>query len=114
MRFFDDPLVADAHRARHQQAHVAYDVIRQGGIGNFVAFDVQPEFLALQAAAIAEVDPEVEHHALPRHLRGAHFAAARWLTATLPRISNPAAIIVGVTGSPRNSHANAAPNSGTR
>lgn len=37
-----------------------------------------------------------------------------WLTATLPRINTPAISICTVTASPRNNHANAAPNSGIR
>ncbi len=40
--------------------------------------------------------------------------AARWLKATLPRISAPAMPMVTVSGSSRSHHAHATPNSGTR
>lgn len=114
MRFFNNPLVADPHCTNHQQAHVAHDVVDQLGIGNILAVDIQTELLPLQASTVAEVDLEIEHHAFLCARCGAHFAGVRWLTATLPRISRPAAIMVGVTGSLRNSQAKAAPNSGTR
>ena len=86
------------------------EVIGERIVGDVVADDVQAEVLALQAAAVAELDFEIEHDAL---LRIAHLAA-RWLIATLPRISAPAMPIVSVNGSPSSIHAQATPNSGTR
>jgi hypothetical protein len=56
----DDPLVHDADRPHHQQPQVADDVGRQLVVGDVGTVDVEPEALALQPAAVDELDLEVE------------------------------------------------------
>jgi len=58
--FADDLLVEDAHLADHQQAQVAHDISGELGVGDAFALDVEAEALALDAAAVGEVDFEVE------------------------------------------------------
>ena len=64
VRFDDDALVADPCRAGHQQAHVRHDVVDQFRIADVVSRDVQAEPFAMKAAAIGELDLEVELHAM--------------------------------------------------
>jgi hypothetical protein len=56
----DDPLLHDADRSDHQQPQVADDVGRQLVVGDVGAVDVEPEPLALQPAAVGELDLEIE------------------------------------------------------
>src|SRR5690606_3501301 len=65
----DDALVADADRTDHQQAQVAHDVVGQRAVPDVVAMQIQAEILALQTAAVAEVDFEIEHDPLLFRLR---------------------------------------------
>ena len=63
-RLGDDLLVEDAHWADHQQPHVGHEVVGQLPVGDVGAGDVQAEVLALDAAAVREVDLEVESDSL--------------------------------------------------
>jgi len=64
VRLLDDPLPDDADLADHQEAHVADDVVGELGVTDVVAVDIEAELLALQAAAIREIDLEIEDDTL--------------------------------------------------
>ena len=59
----DDPLVEDADIADHEQPQVTHHVGRELLVGDLLAVDVEAEALALDAAAVGELDLEVELHA---------------------------------------------------
>lgn len=82
-------------------------------IGDVVALDIEAEILPPQPPSLLTSTSKSRATRLSSSVP-ADQRTARWLTATLPRINKPAANIAGVTGSPRNSQAKAAPNSGTR
>ena len=69
VRLGDDRLVADAHGADHQQAQVAHDVVGERLVCDVVAVDVEAERIAAKAAAVGEVDLEVELRAFVGHWR---------------------------------------------
>lgn len=63
MRLAQDLLVGDLHPSRHQQTHVLDQIGGQLVVGDVAVRDVQPEILRGQAAAVGEVDDEVEFDA---------------------------------------------------
>ncbi len=68
VRLLDDRLVHDAHALDHEQPELPDDPRGELVVRDVVAFDVEPEALALDAAAVAEIDLEVEAHpSLRRH-----------------------------------------------
>ena len=58
--FGEDAFVADGDVADHQEVEVAHGGVGEGGIIDGVAGDVEAEALAMEVAAVAEVDVEVE------------------------------------------------------
>ncbi len=60
VRLGNDLFVQDLHVIDHQQTQIANDVERQRLIGNVIAVNVEPEALALDAAAIAEADGKIK------------------------------------------------------
>src|SRR5690606_32238222 len=104
-----------------------HDVVDQRVVADVAARDVEPEAMAVQAAAVGEFDLEVEydpvlkvgHDHPPRNRRPSIVRrraqrSPRWLIATLPRIIAPAMPMASVSGSSSSIHAQATPNSGTR
>jgi hypothetical protein len=63
MGLVDDLFVEDLDGADHEEAQVADDVIGEGGIGNIVAVNIKAEVLALEAAAVGELEFKVELNA---------------------------------------------------
>ena len=67
VRLIEDCLVADAHRADHQEAEVAHETIGKRFVGDVLAVDVEPESAAGKAAAVREIDLEIELDAFFAH-----------------------------------------------
>jgi hypothetical protein len=54
------------------------------GIGNAIAIDIQPEVLALDAAAIGKVDLEIETHTLVGHAVSSQLSGLKVIRQTIP------------------------------
>ena len=67
MRLLEDPPVSNPNVADHQQPKIADERVANPGVGDVLGRDVEPEVLALQSAAVGELDVEVERDPAIHH-----------------------------------------------